>query len=373
VIEILKNNTKKMKSDNKIILGLSLIPGFGFKRIKKLFDMFSDFEKIWNLNFNEIKNVLGENLAKIFTTNRDKINLDQEIKKYEKLNIQIINFFDNNYPQLLKEIYSPPIILFSRGNIKLLENKNFLSVIGARKYSDYGKCVTEKFISQVSQKNITIVSGLAIGIDSFSHIEALKGIGSTIAVLGSSINEIYPRSNINLAKNIEGSGLIISEFPIGTKFAKENFPQRNRIIAGLSQATFVIEASRKSGALITANYAINENREILTIPGSILNKNYEGNNYLIKQGAKIITEIEDIFEIYNIENNNNLDAYEKLIFEEKEQETIYKILLNGPVALDKIIINSRLNVNVVIASLTKMELSNLIQNIGNQTYKIRSS
>ncbi len=364
-----------MKSElsTKIILGLSLIPGFGFRRIKKLFDIFCDWEKIWHLNYNDIKNIFGENLAKIFIERKDKINIYEEFEKYEKTNIDVITYYDDIYPKLLKETYSPPLIIFAIGNIHLLKNKNFLSVIGSRKYTQYGKYVVEKLISQISKQNITVVSGLAIGIDSFAHIEALKECGSTIAVLGSAINEIYPKSNINLSKQIEKYGLIISELPIGTKYAKENFPQRNRIIAGLSQATLIIEAGQRSGALITANYAINENREILTIPGSILEKNYEGNNYLIKQGAKIITDIEDILETYNIITEKNYNEHNDPIFEEKEQKIIYEILKDGPLNLDKIIINSRLNVNIVIASLTKMELSNLIQNIGNQTYKIRSN
>ncbi len=360
----------KIDTNTKYILGLSLIPYFGYRRINKLYEIFNDFEKIWNLNYPDIENTLGEKLAKTFIKNRNLIDIDREIEKYEKQNINVISCFDNDYPKLLKETYSPPIILFTRGNIELLKNKNLLSIVGTRKYSHYGKDVVKNMVSQISNQNITIVSGLAMGIDSLAHIEALKGVGSTIAVLGSAINQIYPTSNTELSKQIEENGLIISEFPIDSKLAKENFPKRNRIIAGLSCATLVIEADEKSGALITANFAIDENREVLTIPGSIFNKNSIGTNNLIKQGAKLITSIEDVLEIYKITSNQVKSAKKKPIFESDTEKMIYELLENGPMSIDKIVISSRLNVNIVIASLTKMELSNLIENIGNQNYKV---
>lgn len=361
----------KPDTNTKYILGLSLIPYFGFRRINLLYEQYEDWEKIWNLSYGEIEKLLGEKLAKIFIKNRNIINTDEEIIKYEKLNIDIISCFDEIYPKLLKEIYSPPLILFARGNIELLKNKNLLSVVGTRKYSEYGKNIIKNMMGPVSNQNITIVSGLAIGIDSLAHIEALKEKGSTIAILGSAIDRIYPSSNLNLAKQIEKEGLILSELPIGTKFTKENFPKRNRIIAGLSRATLIIEAGEKSGALITANFAINENRDVLAVPGSIFNSYSIGTNNLIKQGAKIITSINDILEIYEMTSENKSSNTKKNpIFDSNEENMIYKILMNGPLSIDKIVISSRLNVNIVIASLTKMELSNLIENIGNQNYRI---
>lgn len=361
----------KPDTNTKYILGLSLIPCFGYRRINLLYKQYEDWEKIWRLSYGEIENILGEKLAKIFIKNRNIINLDEEIIKYEKLDIDIITCFDKIYPKILKEIYSPPVILYARGNIEMLKNKNLLSVVGTRKYSEYGKSVIKNLVTQISNQGITIVSGLAIGIDALAHIEALKESGSTIAILGSAIDRVYPSSNFNLAKKIQENGLILSELPIGTKFSKENFPKRNRIIAGLSRATLIIEAGEKSGALITANFAINENRDVLAIPGSIFNKNSMGTNNLIKQGAKIITSIDDILEIYQMTSENQSTISKKdIIFDSFEESTIYEILSSGPLSIDKIVISSRLNVNVVIASLTKMELSNLIENIGNQNYRI---
>ena len=358
------------QQQRKIILGLFLIPKFGFKRITQLFEVYKDWHKIWNLNYQDLKKInLGHNLIEIFLENRNKINLENTWDNYIKQNIEIITYFDKNYPLLLKETFSPPLVLFARGNIELLNRKNFLSVVGSRKYTSYGKSVVEKFIKIIAEQNITIVSGLAIGIDTLAHIESLNTLGSTIAILGSPINEIYPAKNFQLAQKIKETGLILSEFPLGSKIAKENFPRRNRIIAGLSQATLIIEAQEKSGALITGEYALHENRELLTIPGSIFQNTCQGTNNLIKQGAKLVNNISDVLEIYNLQSISKIEE-KKISFQNKEQEIIYRLLLKEPCSIDKIAIYSRLKISIIVSCLTEMELSNLVKNIGSQTYQI---
>jgi len=354
----------------KILLGLFLIYYIGFKKVKKLFDIFKDWEKIWNLNYKElINNRFTENFTNYFINQKSKIDYNTIWETHEKQNIKIINYFSDDYPYLLKQIFSPPLVLFTKGNLELLKNKNFLSVVGSRKFDSYGKSIVEKFVTICARKNITIVSGLANGIDSLSHIETLKTKGETIAVLGSDITKPSPLSNLNLAKQIEKSGLIISEYGINFPYKKQNFPQRNRIIAGLSQATFVVQAGMKSGALITANFALSENREVLTCPGNIFNKNQDGCNMLIKQGAKIITDVNDILEIYNIKDNQK--SQQKINFLSENHKIIYKILLDGPLKVDKIIEYSRLNTNIVMSNLTEMELSGLIKNLGGQIYELK--
>lgn len=354
-------------AQRKIILGLFLIPKFGFYTILKLFKIFRDWEKIWNLNYIDLKRKgFSEKFIQQFIHHKNKINLDEIWKLYE--NIHLITYFDKNYPFLLKQTYSPPLILFALGNLELLKNKNFLSVIGSRKFSQYGKSIVQNFIKLIAGKNITIVSGLAIGIDSLAHAEAINTKASTIAVLGSPINQIYPQSNLRLAEKIAQTGLLISEFPIGSQICKENFPKRNRIIAGLSQATLIIEASKRSGTLITAQYALNENREVIVIPGSIFQNNSQGTNNLIKQGAKIITEIKDILEIYNITESKER-SYPEL--KNKNQKIIYDLLKNGPLDINKIISLSKINPPIIISCLTQMELSGLIINIGSQTYQLK--
>jgi len=354
-------------AQRKIILGLFLIPKFGFYTILKLFKIFPDWEKIWQLKYQDLKKYnFSEKFIQHFIHHKNKINLDEVWKLYK--NIQLITYFDKNYPWLLKQTYSPPLILFARGNLELLKNKNLLSVIGSRKFSQYGKSIVQNFVKLIAEKNITIVSGLAIGIDSLAHAEAVDTKASTVAVLGSPINRIYPQSNLRLAEKIIQKGLLISEFPIGSPLAKENFPKRNRIIAGLSQATLIIEAAKKSGTLITAQYALNENREVLAIPGSIFQNNSQGTNNLIKQGAKIITEIKDILEIYNIAENKKQTAPE---LKNKNHKIIYNLLKNGPLDINKIISLSKIDPPITISCLTQMELSGLIINIGSQNYQLK--
>jgi DNA processing protein len=285
----------------KIILGLFLIPNFGFKRITFLFKIYQDWPKIWNLTYQDLKGInFSHNFIETFLENRNKIDLGKTWNIYQNQNIEVITYFDKNYPYFLKQIFSPPLVLFAQGNLELLKRKNYLSVVGSRKYTTYGESVVKKLIRPIAEQNITIVSGLAIGIDSLAHRESINTIGSTIAVLGSAINDIYPRQNLQLAQKIKEKGLLLSEFPLESQITKANFPRRNRIIAGLSSATLIIEAQERSGALITGNYALYENRELLTIPGSIFQNTCQGTNNLIKQGAKLVNDIEDILEVYNL-------------------------------------------------------------------------
>jgi len=353
--------------ERQIILGLFLIPKFGFKRITQLFQIYQDWNKIWNLGYQDLKKInLPHKLIEIFLKNRNARNLNETWNSYIQQKIKIITYFDLEYPFLLKQIFSPPLILFAQGNLEFLNRKNFLSAVGSRKHTSYGQSIIKKLIKPIAEQNITIVSGLAIGIDSLAHIESLNTSGSTIAVLGSPINEIYPRQNIQLAQKIKKQGLIISEFPLGSKIAKENFPQRNRIIAGFSQATLIIEAQKKSGALITGNYALQENRELLAVPGSIFQNNCQGTNNLIQQGAKLIEKVEDILEIYQITKSAKI----KINFFNNEEKSIYQILRDEPCSIDKIAIYSRLKISIVISHLTRMELRGIIKNTGNQIYQI---
>lgn len=360
------------EAHRKIILGLFLIPNFGFHRITKLFEEFDDWEKIWNLNYSDFEKInFPQNLSNCFIQERNKIDLEKTWNLYKNQNINVITFFDKEYPYLLKQTYSPPLIIFGIGNIGLLQNENFLSVVGTRKSTQYGKSIVQNFVKPVADQGITIISGLAIGIDSLAHSESLDTKGSTIAVLGNPIDKIYPNCNNSLAQKILKNGLIISEIPINMPFEKGNFVRRNRIIAGLSQATFIVEAGEKSGALITAEFAINENREVLTVPGSIFDNNIKGNLKLIKQGAKIVENIGDILEIYGKSNIITKDNTDSIKFNNDEQKIIYKILLTGPCHIDKIIEYSTLKANVVISNLTQMEIFNLINNIGGQIYQIK--
>lgn len=214
------------------------------------------------------------------------------------MKIEEISIESNEYPEQLRNIYDAPLKLYVLGNKVLLKQKG-IAIVGSRKATEYGKKVALQLSKKLSENGINIISGLALGIDTCAHLGTLQqnNIGKTIAVLGSGLDEIYPKQNIKLAKNIiENGGCIITEYPLGTKPEKLNFPQRNRIISGLSKGVVVVEASEKSGSLITSEFALEQGREVFAVPGNILNFTSVGTNNLIKQGAKLVTNYMDILE-----------------------------------------------------------------------------
>lgn len=208
--------------------------------------------------------------------------------------IKEISILDENYPELLKQIYDPPKCLYVMGNLEIL-NTPSLAIVGCRETTEYGKKAATYFAYNLAKQGITIVSGLAKGVDSFSHIGALQAEGKTIAVLGSGLDIIYPKENNQLAKKIiEKGGAIISEYPLGTRPLQEHFPARNRIISGISQAVLVVEAKEKSGSLITADFAMEQGKEVYAVPGNINSLNSIGTNNLIKDGAIPVSNYSDI-------------------------------------------------------------------------------
>ena len=219
------------------------------------------------------------------------------------MKIEEISIESEQYPKQLRNIYDPPIKLYVLGNKEILKNKG-IAIVGSRKATEYGKTVSQQLAKQLSENSINIISGLAVGIDTYAHLGTLQVVesgfsnkGKTIAVLGSGLDEIYPKENINLAKQIiKSGGCIVSEYPLGTKPEKLNFPQRNRIISGLSKGVVIVEASEKSGSLITAEFALEQCRDVFSIPGNILNSTSVGTNNLIKQGAKLVTSYRDVLE-----------------------------------------------------------------------------
>ena len=215
--------------------------------------------------------------------------------------MDIIKINSREYPEMLKQIYDPPRLLYAVGNKELLKEENAIAIIGSRKYTEYGKKATEYFSYNLAKAGITIVSGLAKGIDSFSHIGTLSAKGKTIAVIGSGLDKIYPKENIELARQIvKRGGLIISEYSLGTEPKPNHFPERNRIISGLSKGVIVTEAREKSGALITVEFALDQGRDVLAVPGNIKSINSVGTNHMIKEGARIITNIKDILQLDDI-------------------------------------------------------------------------
>lgn len=358
-----------MSNNQKYLIAISCFVKFGYSHLKKLMNFFSAPEAIWQAGLNDlIKAGVKEKLALEFIEARKKINPDQELEKIVKNNIKFLTIEDDEYPALLKESYGPPYFLYIKGSLADIEPA--MAVVGTRKFSIYGRQVTEPIIQGLCAHNFKIVSGLAVGIDTLAHQAALNNKGKTIAVLGSGLDEqvLYPSQNKKLAQDIIASGgAIISEFPYSYPPVKENFPQRNRIVAGMTLGTIIIEAPETSGALITARYALDFNREVFAVPGSIYNINSQGTNKLIKQGAHPLTSVKDILEVLDIAQIAGLEKRE-IKADTPEEEKILAQLSGEPVHIDKIVQQSGLDAKTVSSTLTIMEMRAKVRNLGGMLY-----
>jgi DNA processing protein len=270
--------------------------GIGWKSIAAILSFDPTLTRLYQMTLSEFSSILSisENHIRIFLNDLHSLDIDKILEEYKLKNICLITLFDKEYPERLRHIFQPPWVLFAAGKTDLLWEKHMLSVVGTRKPSAYGFRVMDKLLVPLISNQWTIVSGLAIGIDAYAHELALKHNGKTIAVLAGGFEHIYPKQNETLAKKIMADQLIISEYPPARKPEKWQFPMRNRIISGLSAGTIVIEAKARSGSLITADFALQQGREVFAIPGSILEPTTYGTNYLIQQGAKLVQHVNDI-------------------------------------------------------------------------------
>jgi len=290
---------------------------------------------------------------------------------FKNYQIKTIFLGDEKYPKMLSEIYDPPVILYCRGDIDLL-NTLSIAIVGSRKHTYYSRIVLEKIIPQLVQAGVTVLSGLALGVDGLAHYLTLENSGKTVGVLGCGVESIYPTSNKTLGERILGNeGLIISEFPPGTPPFKQNFPLRNRIIAGISVGTLVVEAKYDSGSLITAGLAAEFGREVFAAPGNIDNFASEGCNQLIKQGGKLVTSVEDIFSELRIKGISD-DMIKIPQPENKEEEVIFKILQNGALPVDKIAKSTNLDIVALNSLLTMMEISGKVERVGQGNYRLKN-
>ncbi len=297
----------------------------------------------------------------------------KEVEKIRMNGFKIITYFDSDYPKILKNIYSPPIVLYVWGELQT-QDAYSLAVVGTRQPSLYGKKIAEKITAELATNNITIVSGLARGIDSISHRTALKNNGRTIAVIGSGLDKIYPSENNALAKEISENGAVISEFPLGTKPDKQNFPRRNRIISGLSLGTVIIETKLNGGAMQTAAYALDQNREVFAIPGNLESPQSEGTNILIQKGeAKLVKNADDIFVELDLKlkpiigKNIPKPEIELNMFEQKLLDT----LTNDPIQIDKLANKINCSTSECLVNLLSLEFKGLVKQLpGKQFVKM---
>lgn len=363
-----------MNNQEALIL-LNMVKGLGSVKIKRLIEAFPKPQDIFTASANALKQVdgLGELIVQRIIAALKENDLEKELSLIEKHKVKVISFLDKEYPDNLKEIFDPPIILYLRGEIKP-EDVFSLAMVGARQPSIYGLRSAEKLSRELAGLGVTIVSGLARGIDANAHRGALKARGRTLAVLGNGLSSIYPRENKLLAQEIiERGGAVISEFPMDTPAHDYNFPRRNRIISGLSLGVVVVEATSKSGALITANFALEQGREVFAVPGNIDSLNSEGPNALIKQGAKLVKSTEDIIEELesigkNYQKGLKLDKQgfkkeEPMIKLNPQEQEIYQLLNQEPAHVDEITSQSGLAFNRVSSILINLEIKKAVKQL----------
>ncbi len=325
-------------------------------------------ENAWQANAGMLKQAqLDDSVIKSITTWRPKIDLDTEMAKIQKSGIRVHTWHDDGYPARLKEIYDYPPILFVKGKI-LPADEWSLAVVGTRRVTIYGRQVTEEIVAGLSRNNITIVSGLARGVDTIAHRTALDHGGRTLAVMASGLDIIYPAENANIARQIIENGALISEYPPGIKPRPDHFPRRNRILSGLTLGTLVTEAGEGSGALITADMALEQNRDVLAVPGSILSPGSYGTNKLIKQGAKLVQNYQDILEELNLSAVTHQMEFKVIQPANDTEKSLLERLSAEPVHIDEICNASGLPVSTVSSTLAMMELKGMVRTAGNMSY-----
>ncbi len=363
-------------SQRDILIWLNSLE-IGNSNIIKIIDYFNDLLDLWNAENKQIESMktIRNKVKQKIINNRNDQYLKKLFLNIEENNIKVITTYDENYPRRLRYIDYNPKVIYMKGDI-LKEDEFAIALVGSRKATSYGKWACEKFTKELTDLGITIISGLANGIDAIAHRTALENHGRTIAVLGNGIDVVYPKRNVSLYNEIERSGAIISEFPLGTSPFAYNFPQRNRIISGMSMGVVVIEAQEKSGSLITATHALEQGKDVFALPGNINSIFSSGTNKLIKDGARPLLEIDDIIEeIYelrelkekNMSNNKNTIDYSE--YSETEIK-ILKILEEGPMHCDSISYRTNLDISNIISILTILELKGVIRELSGRVFSL---
>lgn len=356
----------------KHLNALNTIQGLGCKKMKILMAFFDgSAQDAWNASLSQLTaSGIGQVLAEKIHSERPGIDPEAEWLKLEKENVLAVSIDDDRYPTLLRQIPDNPYLIYMKGNLDCL-NLPLVAIVGSRKLTTYGSQVARSFARDLANSGVCVVSGLAFGIDAMAHQGALDAKGKTIAVLGNSLDSesIAPRTNFQLSENIlRAGGLLISEFPIKTNASPGTFPARNRVMAGMSQGTLVVEAAPKSGSLITANLALDYNRDVFAVPGSIFSPQSEGTHLLIKAGAKLVTCAKDVMEELRIENVQECIQEAINISLSEDEKKVRSILSHEGLHIDRITKLTKLDTSTISSLLAMLEIKGAIKNVGGQNY-----
>ncbi len=359
--------------EKRALIALNMVPGIGGTIVRNIVSSFESATSFLEAGPSAWRSVdgigegLSTQLSQILQSGKHK----KEVGKAEEQNVDLITFKDDRFPSLLKQVHDHPILLFVKGTLPV-DQKQTMAIVGTRGCTFYGRKQSKRFASMLAHRGFTVVSGLARGIDSYAHEGTVQANGPTIAVLGSGLNNIYPEENRELAEQICDSGALVSELPLDTPPEGRNFPQRNRIISGLSRGVLVVEAPERSGALITAQLAIEQNREVFSIPGNIDSPESEGCNQLIKEGAIPVTDVNDIIDHLpeyarsdspdeTLETSAASGEPTKPSFQTDAEEAVFSALTSRPKSIDQIAEEIDLSPSKITSVLTKLEMNGLIE------------
>jgi DNA processing protein len=354
--------------EKKYWVGFNLIKGIGAVRMQGLVAYFGDLESAWRADAFQLGEAgLGAKVVERVLAARESVDLNQVWAKIEAQGIKILTWADEEYPSRLREIEQPPPVLYLRGEY-LQDDLFAVAIVGTRKVTPYGRQLTEEIASFLAANGITVVSGLARGVDAIAHQTALKAGGRTIGILGSGVDKIYPPEHRALAEQMMERGAIISDYAVGTPPDASNFPPRNRIISGLSLAVVVIEAAETSGALITAEFAAEQGREVFAVPGSIFAPQSKGTNRLIQKGALPLLTPDDLMQALDITRIGEHKSARKVLPADETEAMVLSVLSREPLHVDEIRNQANLPIEKVSATLALMELKGMVRQVGGMNY-----
>ena len=356
-------------SEEKYWLGFNLVKGIGPAKIQALINYFDDLQAAWHASKEQLQRIGFDNrsIANLFAA-RKELNLEKCLADVHNIGVSLLTWDSEDYPSYLREVDGAPPVLYVHGELEEID-RWAVAVVGTRRLTVYGRQVTQELVTGLVLNGVTIISGLARGIDAIAHKTALDHGGRTIAVLGSGPDCIYPPENRALARQIvNGHGAVVTEYGLGVQPDAKNFPPRNRIISGLSLGVVVVEAGERSGASITAKFANEQGRDVFAVPGNINSPASKGTNRLIQQGAKMITSVDDVLEELNLAMVLEHSAVQLALPETPEEASLFKYLSAQPIHVDDLSRSTGLESSIVSSTLTLMELKGIVRQVGGMNY-----
>jgi len=366
--EALASRSARVRDPRQYWVAFSLVRGIGAVRFQAILNYFGDPQIAWGAPTEALREAgLSGKIIENLVSTREQVDLDKLWDQIEASGISVLIQQDENYPKRLKELDQPPPLLYTQGEI-IPDDEWSVAIVGTRRVTAYGRQVAEDIAGSLARNGLTIISGLARGVDSIAHQAALDAGGRTIAVLGSGLDRIYPPENRSLAEQIKANGALISEYSPSTPPEASNFPQRNRLISGLSLAVIVVEAGTKSGALITANFAADQGREVFAVPGNITSPASKGTNRLISSGAHPMLNAEQVLEILELGLVAEHRSARVALPSDALEAQLFETLGGEPLHIDEITNRTEIPVEKVTATLALMELKGMVRQVGGMQY-----